>query len=328
MKKQLLAALLSAMLCTGLTACGTAAMPGKDNDKIRIVCTNFPEYDWVRQLTQGEEDAYEITYLLENGADLHNYQPSAMDMAKISCCDLFICVGGESERWVDDALAGAVNKSMRVVKLLDCVEAVEEETVEGMETEADEEAAEAEAPEYDEHIWLSVSNAKICCAQIVSQLAVIGDDDERFMKLNQNLDAYRRQLDALDSDFREVSEAMPGHMLIFADRFPFRYFVDDYGYNYYAAFAGCSAETEASFETIAFLAQKVDETGVSTVFTIEGGNTGIAEAVIANTKSKDQKTAVLNSIQSVTSEQVESGATYLSLMEGNLNVLKEAAGQK
>ena len=135
MKKQLLAALLSAMLCTGLTACGTAAMPGKDNDKIRIVCTNFPEYDWVRQLTQGEEDAYEITYLLENGADLHNYQPSAMDMAKISCCDLFICVGGESERWVDDALAGAVNKSMRVVKLLDCVEAVEEETVEGMETE-------------------------------------------------------------------------------------------------------------------------------------------------------------------------------------------------
>ena len=322
MKNRILTAAVAAVLCGGFTACGpAAALPGERSDAIQIVCTNFPEYDWVRQLTQGMEELYEITYLPENGADLHNYQPAASDLAKIAGCDLLLCVGGESEYWIPDALSGAVRKDMQVVRMLDCVEAVEEETVEGMEAEED-----AEDTAYDEHVWLSLMNASRICAALTDTLCTLDAAHEDVYR--KNLTAYQEQLAALHIEFSDTHDKAGTPVLIFADRFPFRYFAEDYGYTYYAAFAGCSAETEANFETITFLAKKIDETGAGTIFIIEGGNAGLAETVISSTQDKNQSIASLNSIQSVTMEQIKSGTTYLSMMEDNLNVLKEAAGLK
>lgn len=320
MRKMIMTAVwIGALLLTGCSAEGSAS----DSGKYQIVCTNFPEYDWTMQLIKGHEDVFEVTYLLKNGVDIHNYQPTAADMAKIAGCDLFLYVGGESEHWVPDALSEAVNPEMHTIRLLDEVNALEEETVEGMEAEAEEEEGEEEAPEYDEHVWLSVRNAMQFCDVISGQLGAI--DPEHAADYTNNKTNYCDALMALDADFTAVHDSMAEPTLIVADRFPFRYFVEDYGYPYYAAFAGCSAETEASFETIAFLAQKADELGASTIFTIEGGNTDIADAVIASTKDKNQTIARLNSLQSVTETQMAEGVTYLSLMQENLNVLKEAA---
>ena len=322
MKLKWTALMFTALFCTALTGCGASAGALQENaDKFNVVCTNFAEYDWARQLTKGLENQFEITYLLENGVDLHNYQPSAADIAKISTCDLLIYVGGESDHWVPDALQSAVNPDMQVIRLLDVVQALEEETVEGMEAEEEEEE-ESDAPEYDEHVWLSLRNAAQCCSKISEALRTLEKDPTAAQKLQLNEESYQEQLTALDSEFLEVSTQTQEKPLIFADRFPFRYFVEDYGYTYYAAFPGCSAETEASFETVAFLAQKADETGVSMIFTIEGGSSAVAEAVRDSTAAKNQQIVSLNSLQSVTSDQISEGATYLSLMTDNLNVLK------
>lgn len=331
-----LALCLTAALGLGMTGCN--GVLGAEDDRIRIVCTNFAAYDWTKHLLPATgEAAYEVTYLLDNGTDSHSFQPSAADIAKISSCDLFIYVGGESEQWAYEAAGNAVNEKQQTVCLMDAVNALEEETVEGMEAdehdhdhedEHDEEHEEHEehdeAPEFDEHIWLSVKNAEACCQAISDQLcAVDAEHAEDYRHAQQH---YEENLAQLDAMFADLAQQTADKTLIVADRFPFRYFVEDYGYEYYAAFAGCSAETEASFETIAFLAQKIDELGTQTIFNIEGGNTGLAEAVRDNTQSKDQTIATLNSLQSVTQEDINGGATYLDLMTENLQVLKEAAG--
>lgn len=326
-QKQILAAAAAVLAGWGLMSGCSAKMPAED-DRLTIVCTNFSEYDWTKQLIAGCEDEYEVTYLLENGMDIHSYQPTALDVAKISGCDLFIYVGGESEYWVSDVLAEAVNPDMQVIRLMDEVKALEEEHIPGMETEEahEEHEDEEETPELDEHVWLSVKNAGRFCEAISEKLCVL--DSSHADVYTANLAAYQAQLDELDQAFYYAYALTECPVLIVADRFPFRYFIEDYPYMYYAAFAGCSAETEASFQTIAFLAGKADENGVGTIFTIEGGGSAIAESVIANTTGKNQRIAELNSLQSVTREQIDSGATYISLMEENLGVLKEAAGLK
>ena len=317
-KFKVTAVLLSAAMLAGLSAC-SAKIGGADKD-FSVVCTVFPAYDWVRELLGSRADEVSLTYLLDSGADLHNYQPTAQDMALIAECDLFIYVGGESDEWVDDALSEAVNKDMRVINLLETVgdRAKTEETVEGMES--DEEEEEGEEPEYDEHVWLSVQNARICCDEITKQLSLI-DKDHAKDYVYQN-DEYVYHLAVLDEMFQMRADNDGLKTLIFGDRFPFRYFADDYGYKYYAAFSGCSAETEARFETVAFLAQKMDELQCDTIYVLEDSDKKIAETVIANTQAKNQKIAVLNSMQAVTKEQLDSGVTYLSLMEKNLEVLR------
>ena len=290
---------------------------------LSIVCATFPQYDWVRQILGDRADDVDLTLLLDNGVDLHNYQPTADDIIKIAQSDLFIYVGGESDGWVDDVLATAQNPNLKTVSMLESVEAKEEETVEGMqEEEHDHLETEHDEVEYDEHVWLSLRNAETLTETIANALCEL--DSANAPVYQENAASYIAKLNELDNQYKDVVANGQRKTILFADRFPFRYLADDYGLTYYAAFVGCSAETEASFETIAFLARKVDELQLPVVLTIEGANHAIAETVVFSTQAKNQAILTMNSIQSVTAADVENGESYLDIMAENLNVLKEA----
>ncbi len=301
-----------------------SSTPG--SEKLSIVTTIFPEYDWVNEILGENPANAEVTMLLDNGVDLHSYQPTADDILKIATCDLFIYVGGESDEWVEDALEEATNKEMVVINLLDELGSAvkEEEIVEGMEAEEEEEEESEgeEEAEYDEHVWLSLRNTEVLCASIKDALKAIDADNADTYEKNGV--AYIEKLKELDGQYQKAIDDSVVKTLLFGDRFPFRYLVDDYDLSYYAAFVGCSAETEASFETIAFLSGKVDELSLGSIMTIEGNDHKIAETIRENTKTKDQDICTLDSMQSTTSEDVSGGATYLSIMNDNLEVLKKA----
>ena len=522
--KKLISLFLCLVLMLGVLAgCGKtpAADDNKDTDgkKLSIVATIFPAYDWVRQILGERASDVDLTLLLDSGADLHSYQPTADDMVKISNCDMFVYVGGESDEWVKDALANATNKNMVAVNLMDVLgdSVKEEEIVEGMEHDHDHDHEESEAHnkevstfeddqvqdrslkdwagewqsaypyvldgsldkgfahkaesgkmtaeeykayyatgyetelktiaingdtntitftdvngktcaspykyvgyyiqdwstgtraamyrfeavnkasgapafiefndhiiepcqaehfhfrssntgfddiedpenrwptffpadwnaedileafighdhsddddhhhedgevEYDEHVWLSLKNAAVLCAELANQLSKLDADHQEVYATNAT--AYIEKLSALDVKYQEAVEAAKVKTVLFGDRFPFRYLVDDYGLSYYAAFVGCSAETEASFETIIFLANKVDQLGLNAVLTIESGDGKIARTIIENTAAKSAQVLQMDSMQSTTAQDVANGATYLGAMEKNLDVLKEA----
>ena len=313
-----------AILC--LSACGTATNKDSSSGKMKIVATIFPEYDWVKEIMGDKAQDAEITLLLDNGVDLHSYQPTAEDILKISTCDVFIYVGGESDEWVKDALKNAVNKNICVINLMDVLgeNAKEEEMVEGMQKEDGEEDDEegGEEPEYDEHVWLSLKNAQIFVRTIADRLMSV--DPGNAKTYNENADLYIDELKKLDDKYRTAIENSNLKTVLFGDRFPFRYMIDDYGLEYYAAFVGCSAETEASFETISFLSGKIDELRLPAVLTIEDSDKKIAETIIQNTLSKDAKILTMDSMQGVTSKEAGDGITYLSVMKKNLEVLEEA----
>lgn len=527
-------ALILAMAAAGLAGCGTTEKANssekplsksgdKEGDKsFSVVCTIFPEYDWTKEILGEHADDAEITYLLDNGVDLHNYQPTADDILKISSCDLFVYVGGESDEWVENALAEANNEDMKVVELMDVLgdSAKVEELKEGMQEDEHEhdhdhskevstfeddevkdrslsdwagewqsayplvldgslneawehksedgsmtaeeykdyytigyktdissvkidgdnitftyddgktvssdygytgyfiqnwstgtkaamyrfEAVDKEsgAPvyiefndhmiepekaehfhlrmsnesydaivdpegnwptffdaaltpdevcdevighghsdededeeehehedehehhheegeeEYDEHVWLSVKNAKTICGAIEKELEAIDPDNAADYKAN--LESYTAKLDELDNSFKTLVDGASSKTLVFGDRFPFRYFVDDYGLDYYAAFIGCSAETEASFETIAFLADKVNELDCGTIFTLENSSKDIANSIIS-ASGKSAEIAELNSLQSISADDIANGTNYLSIMQKNYDVL-------
>ena len=339
---------ISILIITLFIAASIFAFGSKDtkssNNSLKIVTTIFPEYDWVKNIIGDNPANAEITMLLNNGVDLHSYQPTVTDILKISTCDLFIYVGGESDEWVDDALAEATNKNMVVINLLDVLgDAVkEEEIIEGMQAEEEEhhhdhdhdhedadgdhhhehDEDEEEEAEYDEHVWLSLKNTAVICDCIADALCKIDAANAAVYKANAA--SYIAKLNALDSKYADAVAAGSKKTLLFGDRFPFRYLVDDYGLNYYAAFVGCSAETEASFETIAFLANKVDELSLNAIMTIEGKDHRIAKTIADSTKSKNQKILTMDSMQSTTQKDVQNGTTYLSIMERNLETLKEA----
>lgn len=313
--------ILSILLCTALMAaclCGCGAT-AKDEKKLSVVATIFPEYDWVREILGENPGDVQLTLLLDNGVDLHSFQPTAKDILTISDCDVFIYVGGESDAWVKDALSEAANENMIVIDLLDALgDAVkEEEEVEGMEEHEHEHEA-----EYDEHVWLSLRNTSVLCEEIEKALEVIDPANQETYR--SNLASYQEKLSQLDEKYTQAVASASGRTLLFGDRFPFRYLVDDYGLNYYAAFSGCSAETEASFDTILFLASKTDELSLPAVLRIEGANHRIAETIVENTAEKNQEVLMLDSMQSATSKDVQNGVTYLSIMEKNLEVLKQA----
>lgn len=323
--KRILSLILACTASLGmLTGCGSTPLTEKDSGKLKVVTTIFPEYDWVRQILGDKADDADITMLLDNGVDLHSYQPTADDIVKIADCDLFLYVGGESDGWVNDALAGASNQDRKVINLLDVLGAQvkEEETVEGMETEEEDAAADADDPEYDEHVWLSLKNAETLCEAIANALEEL--DEQNKDTYAANLTAYTDQLAALDAAYQTAVDTGKRKTVLFGDRFPFRYLVDDYGLSYYAAFAGCSAESEASFKTVSFLAKKVDALSLPCVLTIEGKQHKIAETIVQNTKAKNQPILTMDSMQATTSEDAANGTTYLGVMENNLGVLKQA----
>ena len=292
-----------------------------DDDKLKIVTTIFPEYDWVKQIA-GDSNNLDITFLMKNGGDLHSYSPSAEDILKISTCDMLVYVGGESDKWIEEILENAVNSNIKTINLMNVLgeKAKEEELVEGMEDD-DHDDDDAEL-EYDEHVWLSLDNAELFVKSITENLCAI--DSENAGTYKANCERYLSQLDALDDEYEKVIENSKYKTLIFADRFPFRYLTDDYDLNYYAAFKGCSAETEASFETITFLANKADELNLPRILTIDGSDGKIAKTVAATSKNKDRMIYSLDSLQSVTDNEVQSGKTYIKAMESNLEILKKA----
>lgn len=289
-----------------------------------IVCTTFPQYDWIRNIIGDDSDKFQLTMLLDQGTDLHSYQPTAEDIAKIADADMFVYVGGESDGWVESALKEATNKDMKVVNMLDALgTAVKvEEVVPGMQAEEEEETEEGEGHENDEHVWLSLRNAVTLTDALSENIQEI--DPANKEDYVENAGKYVDKLNDLDGRYALTISKGKRQAILFGDRFPFRYMADDYGLTYYAAFVGCSAESEASFETITFLAHKVDELKLPVILTIEGADHNIAESIKNATESKNQEILTMNSMQSVTAEAVADGETYLNMMEDNLNVLSQA----
>ena len=322
--KKIISIILAAVLIISVFAGCSAKNETEEKDtKLSVVATIFPIYDWVNNIV-GDDVHIDLSLLMQSGADLHNYQPSADDIIKISTCDVFIYVGGESDKWVDDTLSSAKNEDMKVINLMDVLgdSAKEEELVEGMQGEEEGEEEDEEDPEYDEHIWLSLNNAEKCVDEIASVFAKVDEEDASEYYANAKM--YNDELVALDVEYSEAVKNAKTKTLLFGDRFPFRYMIEDYGLNYYAAFIGCSAESEASFETISFLANKVDELNLSCVMTIDGSNQKIANTIVENTKTKNQKILTLDSMQSISEKDIKDGKTYISVMKNNLVVLKEA----
>ena len=278
--KRTLAALAAACLTLALLAgcspsapenTGASSAPGGgDETTLRVVATIFPIYDWAREVL-GQVPGVELVWLQDTGVDMHSYQPTAEDMLLVSSCDLFLYVGGTSDNWVDDALQEAVNKDMEVVSLLDVLgdAARLEELTEGMQAGHEDHDGHAHdgSAEYDEHVWLSLRNAGVLTGAIADAMGRL--DPAHAEDFAANAAAYTERLAALDGEYQAAVDASPVHTLLFGDRFPFRYLVEDYGLDYYAAFPGCSAETEASFETVAFLAGKVQELDLPAVLAID-----------------------------------------------------------
>lgn len=317
MKRIIKLFLIMSLLLVSVSGCNNNNNSNNAVEKnIEIVTTVFPIYDWCRVLSD-DVDKVNISRLISSSTDMHSYQPTAQDIVKMSTCDVFIYVGGESDEWVEDALKQAVNKDMVVINLMEVLKSrlVLEEEKQGMEAE---EEGEEEEAENDEHVWLSLRNAMAACEKITTVLCTVDRDNKDTYQ--KNLAAYILVLTQLDERYQKIIDSSRQKTLLFADRFPFRYMCEDYGLDYFAAFKGCSAESEASFETIRFLSEKVDELGLKAVLRIEGSNGKIAETVVENTADKNQEILIVNSLQS----SLQESDTYLDTMEDNLNMFEKA----
>lgn len=312
MKKML--AVLTALVLVSLSFSGAAFAQNGNEKKLTVVATNFPAYDFARQVAG---DSAEVTMLLPPGAESHTYEPTPKDILKIQNCNLFVYVGGESDAWVDDILS-SFDPAIHAIRMIDCVKAVEEVTLEGMTPEKDE-GTDPNEVEYDEHVWTSPKNAILIEHAIAKELEAL--DPSNASAYQANSDAYTGQLQALDQSFADFFKGVTNKTLIVGDRFPLRYFADEFALTCYAAFPGCSTETEPSAATISFLIDKVKEAGVSTVFYIEFSNHQVADSIAEQTGAK---TALFHSCHNVSREELDAGATYLSIMTQNLTTLKGA----
>ena len=321
MKKLLSLLLIAVLTFSCLCACGAGAARDETGKKKRIVATIFPEYDWIRNILGDRLNEFDLELLLDSGVDMHSFQPTADDMISISSCDLFVYNGGESDRWVDDALKNGVNRQRITLDLMETLKdlALEEETVEGMQADAEEEA---EGPAADEHIWLSLKNAAAAVKEIRDRIITLDPDNQDVY--TKNAADYLEKISQLDRDYTEMTASAGRRTVLFCDRFPFRYLAEDYDLTYYAAFQGCSAETEASFATVSFLANKLSEESLPAVITLDGRDTGIADTVIQTSGRSDIRILKMDSMQSVTRQAVDAGADYLAIMRENLQALSQA----
>lgn len=301
--------LIAILLCLCLMLCGCTAQPEKPHDetKLQIVCTSFPAYDFAREIAG---DRAELTLLIKPGSEVHSYEPTPKDMIRIQESDLFICNGGESEQWAETLITPKLN----TIYMMDCVDTVEE-SADGIYNAEDGE------PELDEHVWTSPLNAIKISEEICNALCKLDTDNAEAYKTN--FTAYKAQLTALDREFRQVIKNSGKHTLVFADRFPMRYFALEYGLDCYAAFPGCSSETEPSAKTVAYLIDRVREDKIPVVLYMEFSNQKMADVICEDTGCRKLP---FYSAHSVSAEQFEQGVSYLDLMRINLNSLKEALG--
>ena len=320
MKRKILSALLALVLLLGLAACGAkgaaADAEGQSNTSLTVVTTLFPAYDFARELCGGR---CEIVLLVPPGAETHSYEPTPQDLLRIQSCDLLICNGGESEAWLDTLLDGA-DGAFAVLSMLDCVDALEEEHKEGMQRIREEEDEEDEI-EYDEHVWTSPRNAAVICRAICEELCAL--DEAGAEEYRGRCESYCAKLDELDAAFRDIVAQARGNCLIFADRFPARYFVEEYGLDYFAAFPGCADDTEPSARTVAFLIDRVRGQNIPAVLYIEYSNQKMADVVCEDTGCGKR---LFHTCHTVSAGDLENGATYLGLMWANTESVKEALG--
>ncbi len=301
--------LIAILLCLCLMLCGCTAQPEKPHDetKLQIVCTSFPAYDFAREIVG---DRAELTLLIKPGSEVHSYEPTPKDMIRIQESDLFICNGGESEQWAETLITPKLN----TIYMMDCVDTVEE-SADGIYNAEDGE------PELDEHVWTSPLNAIKISVEICNALCKLDTDNAEAYKTNFTV--YKAQLMALDREFRQVIKNSGKHTLVFADRFPMRYFALEYGLDCYAAFPGCSSETEPSAKTVAYLIDRVCEDKIPAVLYMEFSNQKMADVICEDTGCRKLP---FYSAHSVSAEQFKQGVSYLDLMRINLNSLKEALG--
>lgn len=322
----LMAALLLFTLLSGCAA--QAPLPPTDDGKLSVVTTNFPPYDFVRELGG---DKVSVRMLLSPGEEVHTYEPTPQDIIAISECDLFIYTGGESDAWVEDVLGSIADPDLTVLRMMDCVELYAEEAVEGMQAvshghDHDEEDCTGhdhghghEAVEYDEHVWTSPANAMAICAAITEALSARDSENKAFYA--SMLESYLAQLTALDADLRDAVATGARSTIVFSDRFPARYFAEEYGLDYFAAFPGCAEQSEASARTVAFLIDKVRDEDIPVIFTVEFSNGRMAETICAET---DAVALQFHSCHNLTKDEFEAGMTYLDIMRQNAGNLRIA----
>lgn len=308
MKKKWILALCLVLLC--LTGCHQE----QKKDALSVVAVIFPEYDWARQII-GPDSDIQLHLLVDDGVDPHSFQPTVADMVTVSECDLLIYGGGESDAWLEDALKGTEKRTVALLPLLG-EKAHQEKIVAGMQVSQPED-------ETDEHVWLSLPNAALFCTAIAQQLTELDPDHADLYRAN--LEAYLEKLRNLDEAYRETVQNANQDTIVVCDRFPYRYLTEDYGLNYYAAFPGCSAETGASFETVVFLSDRVQELDLKALIVTETSDGRLAQTVAENTGRSDIAILTLDSMQSVSGQQAEN-KDYLSTMEANRQVLEQALG--
>ncbi len=305
-----------------LTGCGAPAAREEESGRMQVITTIFPQYDFVRQIAGGQAD---VRMLLKPGEEIHSYEPTPQDIRDIQNCDLFICVGGENDVWVEEILEAMGEEAPETLRLMDMVEVYSEETIEGMQEEkgAHEHGHDHEEDhdheEADEHVWTSPVNAAVITARIAE--AMEEKDPANAALYRENAKAYIGELKRLDDSFRRLTESAVRRTLVFGDRFPLRYFAEEYGLDYYAAFPGCSADCEPSAATMAFLINKVRQEQIPVVFCIEFSNGNIARAICETTGAAPM---TFYSCHNVTADQMKAGVTYIDMMEDNLLVLEKA----
>lgn len=314
MKKLFAITLAVLLVAFGFSACtGTST---KVNNKLSVVATIFPPYDFSRQVGK---DKVEVSILLPPGGESHTYEPTPADIIKIQNADIFVFTGGENDTWIDEILKNIDTSKMKILRMIDCTETVDEETVEGMQGGHSDESHSEDDGEIDEHVWTSHKNSILISKAIAN--AMVELDSENADYYNANFIEYEKELKKLDSDIRDVVKNGKRDTVIFGDRFPFRYFADEYGLRYFASFPGCSGESEPSAKTVAFLIEKVKEEKIPVVFHIEFSN---QKSAVTIAEATGAKVLEFHSCHNVTKEELDSGATYVSLMEKNLRALKTA----
>lgn len=314
--KKLISLFLSFIIIFSFAACAdnVTDIP-EDDGKLTVVTTVFPVYDWTRNVTG---DMCNVIYLDKSGADMHSFEPTASDIVLLAEADVFIHIGGVSDKWVESAVESAKNDSLKVLSLMTVTGVLEEETVEGMQIH---DHSEMNTEEYDEHIWLSLKKAQTAVNAICETLCKA--DSENAETYRSNAAAYTDKLSELDGRYTSLMSSAKRNTILVADRFPFRYLTEDYGIEYFAAFPGCSAESEASFETMTFLIEKTKELSLPCILVIEKSDGKLADTISRET---GVKVLTLGSCQSVTQADADKGLTYLSVMENNLTTLTEALG--